>query len=94
MIADLCTDSGETPDDMAMVHMNVRCTHCGNEALRTYPALVVFVALTRWKQMALHCECRSDSYSASPLQLDSIREQVGPDWIAEHIRLKAAQEVR
>jgi hypothetical protein len=58
----------------------VRCRHCGITSLTPFPAIVVFTALTRWKQMRLYSPCHDLAWDAAPAELQVVREHLGAEW--------------
>jgi hypothetical protein len=70
--------------DPKTISLPVTCPHCGASSMSEFPLPVVLIALTRWNNMALYAECHATSWSASPDELERLREYLGPDWLSKH----------
>jgi len=83
-------DAAELPGDemdVATVAIPVRCPQCDRESLYNFPEIVVLTALTRWNNMQLYAPCHDISWSATPSELQRIRQYLGDNWInARHPR--------
>jgi hypothetical protein len=68
----------------------VTCPQCGTQSLSEFPALVIIVGLTRWKNMVLSAPCHAGAWNASLAELDAIRVHLGEPWLDAHRYLMQA----
>jgi hypothetical protein len=69
---------------MDLISLPVVCPRCGAVSMSEYPIQVVLMALTRWNNMALYCNCHESPWSASPADMQRIRDYLGAEWCAVH----------
>jgi hypothetical protein len=63
------------------IRFPVICPKCGNELLTEMPVAVVAVGLIRGTSIQLFADCHGVAWSASPREIEQIREYLGASWV-------------
>jgi hypothetical protein len=66
-----------------VVRFPVTCPECGAEALSAFPIDAVAAALIDRSPIKLRASCHSVSWTATPIELEQIREYLGAPWASQ-----------
>jgi hypothetical protein len=67
-----------------MISLPVLCPRCGQSSQTKFPVPVVVIALTRWNNMALYCECHDSNWTATQEEIQTLRAYLGQEWLDAH----------
>jgi hypothetical protein len=67
--------------NMPTVKFPVVCPECGYESLAELPVATVAEALLNRGPIMLNTRCHDASWSATPIEIEQIREYLGAPWL-------------
>lgn len=66
-----------------VVRFPVTCPECGVEVLSAFPIASVAAALIDHGPIKLQANCHSVSWTATPIELEQIRDYLGAPWTSQ-----------